>query len=102
MALVFRSLVGAQPVKVLASRIERAKGEVFVVGKVRNTASHPVGIDLEVHYYGNNGEKLGQDTISLNDLKAGEVEPFRSPARMLPRVSGFSIYLNHGRNPYGN
>ncbi len=101
-ALIFHSLLDVQPVQVLASRLERDNGKVFVVGKVRNTGSRAVAIDLEVHYYAKSGQKLGQDTISLNDLKAGEVEPFRSPPRVLPGVAEFSLYLNHGRNPYGN
>jgi|YelNatPaOPRAMG01_1025707.scaffolds.fasta_scaffold04956_11 hypothetical protein len=101
-ALVFHSLVDVQPVHVLASRLERDDGKIFVVGKVKNTSSHPVGIDLEVHYYAKNGQRLGQDTISLNNLKAGEVAPFRSPPRALPGAAEFSLYLNHGRNPYGN
>ena len=102
MALVFHSLFDVQPVQVLASRLERDNGKVFVVGEVKNTGSRPVGIDLEVHYYARDGQKLGQDTIALNDLKAGEIAPFRSPPRALPGVAEFSLYLNHGRNPYGN
>jgi hypothetical protein len=101
-ALVFHSLLDLQPVKVVSSHLERNNGEVFVAGKVRNTGPRAVAIDLEVHYYAKDGKKLGQDTISLNDLKAGEVEAFKSPARPLTGVAEFSLYLNHGRNPYGN
>ena len=101
-ALVFYSLFNVQPVKVLESRMERGNGRVFVAGRVRNTGSRSASIDLEVHYYAKNGQKLGQDTIALDNLKAGAVENFRSPPRALPGVAGFSLYLNQGRNPYGN
>ncbi len=101
-ALVFYSLLNVQPVKVLESRLERSNGQVFVTGRVRNSGSRSASIDLEVHYYAKDGQKLGQDTIALDNLKAGAVEDFRSPPRALSGVAGFSLYLNQGRNPYGN
>ena len=99
---VFYSLYTVEPVRVIQSRLERAPGGVFVDGEVRNTGSKDRAVDLEVHYFDRTGRSLGQDTVKLTDLPPGRVEIFRTPPRMVQGVSDFSIYLNHGRDPYGN
>lgn len=101
-AFVFYALFGIEPVHVVRSGLVRTDRGVYVEGVVRNTASKPRGIDLEVHYYGPLGRQVGQDTLHLDDLPAGAIRDFHSPPRSLPAVQSFSIYLNHGRNPYGN
>ena len=40
--------------------------------------------------------------LDPDDLQAGAVRDFRSPPRALDGVEDFSIYMNNGRNPYGN
>jgi len=99
---VFYSLVSVEPVKVLRSRLEHDGNRVCVAGQVRNTADRVRAIDLEVHYYDRNGRPLGQDTLKLDGLKAGTVREFKSPQRAIDGVQDFSIYMNNGRNPYGN
>jgi hypothetical protein len=99
---VFYSLSTVEPVKVLQSHLEHRGDSVFVSGQVRNTADHPRAIDLEVHYYDHNGRPIGQDSITLDELAAGAVRDFRSPPRPLEGVADFSLYMNNGRNPYGN
>jgi hypothetical protein len=100
--LVFYSLFSVEPIKVVRSHLERQSGRVFVTGEVLNTADRPRAIELEVHYYDHNGRPLGQDSLTLDDLQAGAVRDFRSPPRVLDGVEDFSIYMNNGRNPYGN
>jgi hypothetical protein len=99
---VFYSLVSVEPVKVVRSQLEHDGRRVFVAGQVRNTADQARAIDLEVHYYDRNGRPLGQDTLTLNGLEAGAVREFKSPQRSIDGVADFSIYMNNGRNPYGN
>jgi|SRR5579862_4427921 hypothetical protein len=99
---VFYSLFSFQPVKVVRSHLEHEGGRVFVSGQVRNTADRPRAVDLEVHYYDQNGRSIGQDSLSLSGLQAGAVRDFKSPPRALDGVSDFSLYMNNGRNPYGN
>lgn len=99
---VFYSLTHVQPVQVLGSHLEHQGDKVFVEGEVKNTGSHASAVDLEVHYYDRNGRPLGQDVLKLTGLDAGSVRMFKSPPHDLSGVSDFSIYLNHGRNPYGN
>ena len=99
---VFYSLISVEPVKVVRSHLEHDRDRVFVAGQVRNTADHTRAIELEVHYYDRNGRALGQDTITLEGLEAGAVREFKSPPRVIGGVEDFSIYMNNGRNPYGN
>jgi hypothetical protein len=99
---IFYSLDTVEPVRVVQSRLERVAGAVFVDGEVRNTGSRKRTIDLEVHYFDRNGRALGQDTLKLPDLPPGRMKIFRTPSHMMQGVADFSIYLNHGRDPYGN
>jgi hypothetical protein len=99
---VFYSLFTVEPVKVVRSHLEHDGDTVFVSGEVRNTADHPRAIDLEVHYYDHNGRPIGQDSIVLDELGAGAVRDFKSPPRPIAGVEDFSLYMNNGRNPYGN
>lgn len=99
---VIFSLITLEPVEVVRSHLEHDGNRVFVAGAVRNTASHARGIELEVHYYDRNGRPLGQDSLNLEGLQAGAIRDFKSPSRVLEGVEDFTIYLNNGRNPYGN
>lgn len=99
---VIYSLFTLEPIKVVRSHLEHDGDRVFVAGEVHNTADHPRGIELEVHYYDRNGRPLGQDLLNLDGLQAGASRDFKSPPRALVGVQDFSIYLNNGRNPYGN
>ena len=100
--LVFVLLLRTQPVKIVQSRLERQGGRVFVMGELRNTGRATGPIDLEIHYYDRAGRALGEDTVKVGPLRAGAEERFQGPARVLGSVEDFSLYLNHGRNPYGN
>jgi hypothetical protein len=99
---VFYSLISVEPIKVVQSHLEQDGDRVYVAGQVRNTGSHERAIELEVHYYDRSGRPLGQDTIDLVGLPAGGMRDFKSPPREIAGVQDFSIYMNNGRNPYGN
>jgi hypothetical protein len=99
---VLYSLVTIEPVHVVRSRLEHDGDRVFITGQVRNTAEHPRAIELEVHYYDREGRPLGQDTLALDPIAGGSARDFKSPLRKIEGVTDFSIYMNNGRNPYGN
>lgn len=101
-AFVFYSLTRVEPVKVVRSGLKRSGGEVCVTGELRNTGKKSGPLDLEVHYFDKSGREIGQDKIVVAAMARGAETNFRTPERALPGVSEFSIYLNHGRNPYGN
>jgi len=99
---VFYALVGSEPVKVAATRMVRSGGQVSVEGEVRNTGGDTGPIQLEVHYFDRDGRPVGKDTVSMDGLRQGTAAHFKSSPRPDDGVADFSIYLNHGRNPYGN
>lgn len=101
-AIVFALLVRSEPVRVTQSHLVRDGGEVFVEGRLRNTGPDLDAIDLEVRYYAVNGIALGQDVLAIGPMQNGAEKEFRTPARRLAAVRAYTIYLNHGRNPYGN
>jgi hypothetical protein len=101
--LVFVLLFRANPVKVVQDRLIRRGGRVYVAGELRNTSAHRTGwMDLEIHYYDRGGRPLGEDTLHVGPLKAGAEESFHGPVHNLSTVADYSLYLNHGRDPYGN
>jgi len=95
-------LFHAEPVEVTQSRLEQSGGQVRIEGQVRNRGSEPRAIKLELHYFDQSGHALGLDTLNLNDLRGGTVRNFRGPAHDAGTIASYSIYLNEGRNPYGN
>jgi hypothetical protein len=101
-AIVFVLLARAQPVKVIDSRIERDGDSVFVSGDLRNTGVALATLELEIHYYDRAGRALGADHLQVGPLDAGAERHFRGPAHAAGSVRDFSLYLNQGRNPYGN
>ena len=101
-AIVFALLGRAQPVKVLDTHFERHGDALYVSGDLRNTGTHPATMDLEIHYYDRAGRPLGEDRIQVGPMKSGAEEHFRGPAHQVGGIQDFSLYLNQGRNPYGN
>ncbi len=99
---LIHSLFNVSPITVIGSHLQRDGDRVFITGQLRNTSDHPAAIDLEVHYFDRTGRAIGQNTLSLDAIAAGSVREFKTPATVLGGVADFSLYLNHGRNPYGN
>lgn len=101
--LVFFLLLSANPVKVVHSRLMQRGGRMYIAGELRNTGAQRTGkLDLEIHYYDRSGRPMGQDMLHVAPLEAGAEEPFRGPVHAQGGISDYSLYLNHGRNPYGN
>jgi hypothetical protein len=99
---VFYALVGVEPVKVADTRLVRTGDQVLVEGEVRNTGDDTGPLQVEVHYFDRDGHAIGKDIVSVDGLRHGAATHFKSPPRPDAGVADFSIYLNHGRNPYGN
>jgi hypothetical protein len=101
-AYVFYLLAGAEPVKVADTRLVRSGDQVSVEGEVRNTGDDTGPLQVEVQYFDRAGHSIGKDMVSLDGLRRGAAAHFQSSPRPDDGVADFSIYLNHGRNPYGN
>ena len=102
MVYVLYSLTSVEPVKVADTRLVRSGDRVSVEGEVRNTGDDTGPLQLEVRYFDRDGHSIGKDVVSMDGLRRGTAAHFRSSARPDGGVADFSIYLNHGRNPYGN
>jgi len=99
---VFFALVGTEPVKVGETRLVRSGGQVLVEGEVRNTGGDTGPLQIEVHYFDREGHSIGKDVVSMDGLRRGAATHFKSSPRPDEGIADFSIYLNHGRNAYGN
>jgi hypothetical protein len=99
---VFYALRAAEPVRVSETSLQHEAGGVFVQGKIQNNGPDTGPVDIEVRYYDGSGHRVGQDKIVMDKLPKGIVASFRTPPRAIDRAASFSLYLNHGRNPYGN
>lgn len=95
-------LMRSQPVEVTQSHLQEAGGQVYVAGQVRNRGDTASSVKLELHYYDRAGHALGLDTVNLDGVAPGSVRGFRGPAHDAGMITDYSIYLNQGRNPYGN
>jgi hypothetical protein len=102
MAFVFYSLLHTEPVKVLHPAIAHDVGGAFLAAAVQNTSASEQAVDLDIKYYDPDGRQIGQDTVRVYHLSSGETREITAPARLLPQGASYSVYLNHGRNPYGN
>jgi hypothetical protein len=98
---VLFSLLNAEPVKV-TSELDRSGDLVSVQGELSNVGDASGPVTVEVRYYNDAGTTIARDTLNLHALAKGASEQFQSPRRTLRGVASYSIYLNHGRNPYGN
>ena len=101
-AYVFFALVTVEPIKVAGTHLIRSGDEVSVEGELHNTGADAGPIEVEVRYYDRSGRAIGNDKVAVEGLRSGAESRFQSARRRLDGVADFSIYLNHGRNPYGN
>jgi hypothetical protein len=91
-----------EPVEVTISHLEQSGGQVYIAGRVQNRGNAARAVKLELHYYDRNGHALGLDTLTFDNLPGGSTQNFRGPAHQAGTIADYSIYLNEGRNPYGN
>lgn len=99
---VIYSLLQTEPVKVLHPQLQHSGDDGFVSGAVKNTGSSEESVNLEIRYYDGAGHQVASDTVRIDNLGSGATRDFKLPGRPLPADATYSIYLNHGRNPYGN
>ncbi len=98
---VFYSLWTTEPVA-LTTQLQHLGNTSFLKGTVRNASASEQSVDLDIKYYDSAGHRVGQDTVRIDHLGSGETRAFSAPPREIPTASSYSVYLNHGRNPYGN
>ncbi len=88
--------------QVANKKLEYTDAGVVVSGEVRNTAAAASAVNVEVTFFDGHGRQLGKEVIALSNLEAGATAAFRTQPQRLADVKDYTIYVNTGRNMYGN
>lgn len=87
---------------VVNKKLEQTPNGVVVSGEVQNTAVAATGVNVEVTFFDHQGRQLTQETVTLDHLAPGAIVPFRTQPRPLTTMKDYTIFVNTGRNMYGN
>ena len=98
----FWALRSEEVFRVVSKKLEQTDTGVIVSGEVLNTTANPSSINVEVTLFNDRGQKLSEETVTLADVQAGGVATFRTQPKRLTDVKDYTIYVNTGRNMYGN
>ncbi len=83
-------------------KLEYTDSGVIVSGEIRNTAATASAVNVEVTFFDARGRQLSKEVITLDNLETGATVAFRTQPKMLTDVKDYTIYVNTGRNMYGN
>jgi hypothetical protein len=98
----FWALQAEEVFRVVSKKLEQTDAGVVVSGEVHNTTTSASAINVEVTLFNDRGQKLAEETVVLADVQAGGTVPFRTQPKQLTNVKDYTIYVNTGRNMYGN
>ncbi len=88
--------------QVANKKLEYTDAGVVVSGEIRNTATATSAVNVEVTFFDGRGRQLTKEVIALNNLEPGATAAFRTQPKMFTDVKDYTIYVNTGRNMYGN
>jgi len=88
--------------QVINKKLEYTDAGVIVSGEIRNTATASSAVNIEVTFFDTQGRQLGKEVVTLNNLEAGATATFRTQPQRLTELKDYTIYVNAGRNMYGN
>jgi len=98
----FWALQSEEVFRVVSKKLEQTDAGVIVSGEVHNTTTSPSAINIEVTLFNQRGQKLSEETVTLANVQAGGTASFRTQPKQLADVKDYTIYVNTGRNMYGN
>jgi hypothetical protein len=98
----FWALQSEEVFRVVSKRLEQTDAGVIVSGEVYNTTPSASAINVEVTLFNDRGQKLSEETVALTDVPSGGTASFRTQPKRLSGVKDYTIYVNTGRNMYGN
>ena len=96
------ALRAEEKVRVINKTLERTDAGVVVSGEVYNAASVVTSAKVEVSFFNGSGHKVAEEIVELNNLPVGVSTAFHTQPKPLTDVQDYSIYINAGRNMYGN
>ncbi|MBI3302046.1 MAG: hypothetical protein HYZ72_08225 [Deltaproteobacteria bacterium] len=88
--------------EVASKKLEYTDAGVVVSGEIHNSAAAASAVNVEVTFFDGHGCQLTKEVIALKNLEAGATAAFRTQPKMLTDVKDYTIYVNTGRNMYGN
>ena len=100
LAVVF-SLRTEERFAVEEPRVEPGAEGARVVGTLVNHGDAAPRVLVEITVVGEDGRAREKESLELRDVGAGAHLAFSSKAYADP-IRTYSIYVNEGRNPYGN
>ncbi|MBM4254938.1 MAG: hypothetical protein FJ147_03470 [Deltaproteobacteria bacterium] len=98
----FWALQSEEVFRVVSKKLEQTDAGVVVSGEVHNTTTDASAINVEVTLFNQRGQKLSEETVTLDNVQAGSIAPFRTQPKRVTDVKDYTIYVNTGRNMYGN
>ncbi|MGE0824104.1 MAG: FxLYD domain-containing protein [Candidatus Binatia bacterium] len=98
----FWALQAEEVFRVVTKKLEQTEAGVVVSGEVHNTTATPSAVNVEVTLFDEQGRKLSEETVALSPIDAGGTAVFRTQPKRLTAVKDYTIYVNTGRNMYGN
>ncbi len=88
--------------RVVSKKLERTNAGVVVSGEIYNAASTATAVKVEVTFFSSSGHKLGEEVVDLSNLPTGSSTAFHTQPQQLFDVQDYSIFINTGKNMYGN
>jgi hypothetical protein len=98
----FWALQSEEVFRVVSKKLEQTDAGVVVSGEIHNTTTSPSAINVEVTLFNQRGQKLSEETVTLDNVQAGSTVLFRTQPKRVTDVKDYTIYVNTGRNMYGN
>jgi len=101
-AYLIWALRAEEAFQVTHKKLEYTDSGVTVSGEIHNTAAATATVNVEVTFFDAQGRQLGKEVVTLPNLEAGTTGAFRTQPKLLPGVRDYTVYVNTGRNMYGN
>ncbi len=101
-AYLIWALRAEEAFQITDKKLEYTDSGVVVSGEIRNTAATASAVNIEVTFFDARGRQLNKEVVTLDNLEAGATAMFRTQPKMLTDVKDYTIYVNTGRNMYGN
>jgi len=100
-AAVWLSMRTEERFVVESPRLESGTEGARVLGSIRNTGAPAKIVKVEVTTVSGAAGHTEKETLEILDVGTGETRTFASTPKRA-EVRNFSVYVNEGRNPYGN
>jgi hypothetical protein len=101
-AYLLWALQAEEAFQVTHKKLAYTDSGVMVSGEIRNTAATVTTVNVEVTFFDARGRQLGKEVVTLPNLEAGTTAAFHTQPKMLTDLKDYTIYVNTGRNMYGN